>query len=68
MSRQSKAIKKKVEAKQFSKIRMDGGHGPSQTTPKHGKKKSKWELKGVARMDAMGFGAKSAKTKSQRAS
>lgn len=37
MSRQSKAAKKKVEAKQWTKIRKDGGSGPARTTPKHGK-------------------------------
>lgn len=37
MSRQSKAAKKKVEAKQWTKIRKEGGSGPARTTPKHGK-------------------------------
>lgn len=37
MSRQSKAVKKKAEAKQWTKIRKDGGKGPARTTPKHGK-------------------------------
>lgn len=50
MSRQSKAAKKAAEAKQWTKIRKDGGAGPARTTPKHGKvmtelKKKKLEMK-----------------------
>ena len=37
MSRQSKAAKKNAVAKQFSKIRKDGGSGPAKTKPSHGK-------------------------------
>lgn len=37
MSRQNKAIKKRAEAKQWTKIRKDGGAGPARTPPKHGK-------------------------------
>lgn len=37
MSRQSKNVKKRAIAKQFSELRKSGGSGPKQTTPKHGK-------------------------------
>lgn len=40
MSRQNKAAKKRAEAKQWTKIRKDGGKGPARTTPKHGKVKT----------------------------
>lgn len=40
MSRQSKAVKKAAEAKQWSKLRKEGGKGPARTTPKHGKVKT----------------------------
>ena len=45
MSKNRKAVKKAVLAKQFSTIRKQGGHGPAKTTPKHGKKASFSQLK-----------------------
>ena len=45
MSRQNKAIKKRAEAKQWTKIRKDGGSGPARTTPKHGKVKTQKSIK-----------------------
>jgi alpha-beta hydrolase superfamily lysophospholipase len=45
MSRQNKAIKKRAEAKQWTKIRKDGGKGPARTTPKHGKVKTQKVIK-----------------------
>ncbi len=40
MSKINKQTKKNDLAKQFSKIRTKGGHGPSKTLPKHGKVKT----------------------------
>lgn len=37
MSRQNKAIQKKIIAKQFTALHLQGQKGPSRTTPKHGK-------------------------------
>jgi hypothetical protein len=46
MSRQSKARAKAVLAKQYSKTRKEGGHGPSKTAPKHTKERAKrWFFK-----------------------
>lgn len=41
MSRQSKAAKLAVHAKQITKLHKSGEKGPKQTTPKHGKDASK---------------------------
>ena len=49
MSKNRKAVKKAVLAKQFSTIRKQGGHGPAKTTPKHGKKASFSQLKKAKR-------------------
>lgn len=37
MSRQSKNVKKRAEAKQFTTMHLRGEKGPKSTTPKHGK-------------------------------
>ena len=42
MSRQSKQSRNLERAKEFSSLRKSGGSGPKQTTPKHNKKKTKW--------------------------
>lgn len=42
MSRQSKGAANKARAKEFSELRKSGGSGPKQTTPKHGKKNTRW--------------------------
>lgn len=44
MSKNSKMRNKALAAKQASATRKSGGSGPKQTTPKHGKQKSKWQL------------------------
>jgi hypothetical protein len=41
MSRQSKAAKKKVIAKQITAMHLQGNRGAKQTTPKHGKAAAK---------------------------
>jgi hypothetical protein len=43
MSRQSKQAKRLQAAREISKTRVAGGHGPSSTTPKHGKKNAWWQ-------------------------
>lgn len=43
MSKNSKNAKRNALAKQFSAQRKAGNKGPSQTTPKHGKKNAWWQ-------------------------
>jgi hypothetical protein len=43
MSRNSKNSKRIAAAREMSKIRVAGGHGPSKTEPKHGKKNAWWQ-------------------------
>jgi len=43
MTRQSKQAKRLVAAREISATRVAGGHGPSATTPKHGKKNAWWQ-------------------------
>jgi hypothetical protein len=43
MSRQNKAAKRKIVAKQFTATRKSGGKGPSSTTSSHGKKNAWWQ-------------------------
>lgn len=52
MSRQNKARQKAITAKQFSEIRKNGGSGPKQTTPKHGKVNTLREIERKARLAA----------------
>ena len=42
MSRQSKQAKNAIRDKAFSEGRKSGNPGPKQTTPKHGKKNTRW--------------------------
>lgn len=43
MSRNSKNAKRLQAAKEISATRKNGGHGPSKTEPKHGKKNAWWQ-------------------------
>jgi hypothetical protein len=43
MSRNSKQAKRLQAAREMSATRVAGGHGPSSTTPKHGKKNAWWQ-------------------------
>lgn len=67
MSRQSKAAKKKVEAKQWTKIRKDGGKGPARTTPKHGKVKTQKAIKAEELRKANEQAARDAERAAQKA-
>lgn len=42
MSRQNKQAKNAARAKQITDLHKSGERGPKSTTPKHGKKKTKW--------------------------
>lgn len=44
MSRQSKNAKNLARARDFSKIRKEGGRSASKTTPKHGKVRAWWQV------------------------
>lgn len=56
MSRQNKAAKNAVRDKAFSEGRKSGNPGPKQTTPKHGKKNTKWNHPETAKARAAVLG------------
>lgn len=43
MSRNNKNAKRNAQAKEASARRKNGGSGPSQTKPQHGKKNAWWQ-------------------------
>lgn len=43
MSRTSKNARNLAKAREFSRIRKEGGRSPSRTNPQHGKKNAWWQ-------------------------
>lgn len=56
MSRQNKAAKNAVRDKAFSEGRKSGNPGPKKTTPKHGKKNTRWNHPETAKARAAVLG------------
>ena len=56
MTRQSKQAANAVRDKAFSQGRKSGNKGPSKTTPKHGKSKTKWNNPETAKARAAVLG------------
>lgn len=56
MSRQNKQAKNAVRDKAFSEGRKSGNPGPKKTTPKHGKKNTKWNSPEAAKARAAVLG------------
>lgn len=44
MSRNNKSATRKAQAKVITAMHLRGEKGPSETTPKHGKKKAWWQI------------------------